>query len=229
MDFFTAHREHKARLEAFAEELDGIRSGHDEAARARYREIHPRRKFDHSKAAKEDFYAPMLEEWKAKFSAKLDEREAFEKESKERLAVLAADTPFPPSAEMTMVASESGGSYHTQGYGANKYARASLEALADKAAFHGLETEIRVLETGPRDRYGIAHETYGLFAPTTEEGAALLAFKQEVPLRDLVRMSWKRGVNPRVYMPFLPHGYEASQEIDFFGNDLRDQPAARAP
>jgi hypothetical protein len=30
----------------------------------------------------------------------------------------------------------------------------------------------------------------------------------------------KKGVNPRVYMPFLPHGIEQQLGLDYFGNDL---------
>lgn len=41
------------------------------------------------------------------------------------------------------------------------------------------------------------------------------------PLREQVRLAWKRGVNPRVYNPFLPHGYEEQAGIDYFGRDLR--------
>ena len=40
-------------------------------------------------------------------------------------------------------------------------------------------------------------------------------------LREQVRRSWARGVNPRVFNPFLPHGYEEQVGIDFFGRDLR--------
>ena len=44
----------------------------------------------------------------------------------------------------------------------------------------------------------------------------------ELPLlREQVRRSWARGVNPRVFNPFLPHGYEEQEGIDYFGRDLR--------
>ncbi len=39
-----------------------------------------------------------------------------------------------------------------------------------------------------------------------------------VPLVDWVQACWKRGVNPRVYDPFLPHGFEQRHGLDFHGN-----------
>ncbi len=54
----------------------------------------------------------------------------------------------------------------------------------------------------------------------------LLKHKPEESLREWVRKCWARGSNPRVSAPFLPHGYEESQGLDFFGNDLRKNPAA---
>jgi len=43
-------------------------------------------------------------------------------------------------------------------------------------------------------------------------------------LREQVRLCWKRGVNPRVYSPFLPHGYEQSVGLDYFGGETEPRP-----
>jgi hypothetical protein len=47
----------------------------------------------------------------------------------------------------------------------------------------------------------------------------VLRLKPDIPLRETVRLCWKRGVNPRVYMPFLPHGYEEQEGLDRFGGE----------
>ncbi len=40
-------------------------------------------------------------------------------------------------------------------------------------------------------------------------------------LRDWVKGCWRRGVNPRVYSPYLPHEFEQQNGLDYFGNDLK--------
>jgi hypothetical protein len=42
--------------------------------------------------------------------------------------------------------------------------------------------------------------------------------KQE-SLRDWLKNCWKRGVNPRVYNPWLPPGLEDKMGLDYFGNE----------
>jgi hypothetical protein len=38
-------------------------------------------------------------------------------------------------------------------------------------------------------------------------------------LRDWLKNCWKRGVNPRVYNPWLPVGLEDKMGLDYFGNE----------
>ena len=72
------------------------------------------------------------------------------------------------------------------------------------------------------------HE-YHVMVPTTELGGEILTRKPERPLREYVRDCWRRGVNPRVYLPFLPYGYEAEVGIDEFGHDLHAKVATGEP
>lgn len=48
----------------------------------------------------------------------------------------------------------------------------------------------------------------------------ILKHKPGVSMRDFVKQCWARGVNPRVYCPFLPHGFEERQGIDFQGREV---------
>lgn len=105
------------------------------------------------------------------------------------------------------------GSYHTQGLGAARYARGAVEGEADTARSYGLSVEIHYR----KDELG----TVEAWANTTELGAFLLKYKPGPSLREQVRLWWARGVNPRVYMPFLPVGYEGSVGLGQFGHDLR--------
>lgn len=209
-----------ATLVDFQNALDGIRDGLKAETERRYRETYPKRVFNQSKAVKEPWYSPLLEDWRSKYEAKYDEMEAYKKNAGARLRSLAEREPMPSAESEVELDRTYGGNWSSQGYGANKYARAAAETVADKARFHEVEAEVKTVATGSRDRWGIAYDTYAVFAKTTAAGARLLAFKEEPPLRERVRLSWKRGVNPRVDMPFLPFGYEESHGLDYFGNDL---------
>jgi len=219
-DFFAANAEYVRRMEGFAEAFYALDGEFKAEVERLYKEQHPRRKFDLSKASNEGWYMDVLGEWQVKADAMLKDRREFDEAAKAHLAELAKTAEMPISSEMIQIHKTDGGMYHTQGYGANGYAKGAAQSEADKAEFHGLNTEVRVLAKDKADRWGISYETYGVFANTTEAGIALLHYKEAPPLREEVRMCWKRGVNPRVYLPFLPHGYEEKVGIDFHGNDL---------
>lgn len=43
------------------------------------------------------------------------------------------------------------------------------------------------------------------------------AKRKGVDMVELVRLCWSKGLNPRVYFPYLPHGFEERHGLDFFG------------
>lgn len=221
-DFFEAHAAHLRTVEEFGDALRQIQADYKADLEQRYKEQYPRRKFDAGKVAAEPWFADVRKDWEAKHSGVHAEREAYVTRAGGRLRELAVETVMPISDDMILVTKTRGANYSSQGYGANRYAKNSAMFEADKAEHNGLTAEVRTLDTAARDRWGIAYDTYGVFANTNEAGLALLEFMEQPPLREQVRLSWKRGTNPRVYMPFLPHGYEEKEGLDFFGGDTRE-------
>ncbi len=143
----------------------------------------------------------------------------------ESLKIAAGTEPLPRTPELSKVSQVDGGNYHTQGYGANKYARESAQQNVDKALFHGLKAEVREGESYTSGgRYSQTYTTYEVWADTTETGWTQLSYLPSVPLRDWLAMCWKRGVNPRVYNPFLPWNLEEKLGVDHFGNLVDPQP-----
>lgn len=61
---------------------------------------------------------------------------------------------------------------------------------------------------------------YEVLAYCCEDDLPLIIHHPPPTIREQVKMCWGRGINPRVYCPFLPHGYEGKVGLDFFGNDL---------
>jgi hypothetical protein len=197
-------------------ERDEANAAYEGEIEAEYRRLYPRRTYLRAKAVKilGPWVDALLASWQPRVKA-LVEREDAEREAMEdRLWRCAADCPVPVADDRrTVVAHSWTASYHTQGLGAACYARGAVEGAADPARAAGLTVEIHYR----KDVLGSVEA----WANTTEAGAALLNYKPGPSLREHVRLCWARHVNPRVYHPFLPAGYEEAEGIDSFGHDLR--------
>ena len=104
----------------------------------------------------------------------------------------------------------SASTYWSQGFGACKYARESAKDILNHARDHGLRGEIRVVNSHtvksgyPHLNLPNMHSAdYEVWLNTTKVGFKILQ-KKKVSLLDWAIQCWRRGVNPKVYNPFLP-------------------------
>ncbi len=136
-------------------------------------------------------------------------------------AVPAGTVPRSPRLRPPEHAAVPSSSYHTQGFGSMKYARAAAESQADAARAIGIPAEVHLIESRyvPGFGCGTTEGTYIVLADCDPLGWQVARWRTPLPLREVVRLAWKRGINPRVGMPFLPHGYEESVGLDFFGGE----------
>lgn len=104
--------------------------------------------------------------------------------------------------------------YHSTGNAAT-YARGEAQRAALRMASTGARVEAAVDDAS--DRY----PTWTIRAWVAEELDVEVVRRLRLTAREEVRLCWKLGVNPRVYNPFLPHGFEEREGLDYFGNDLR--------
>lgn len=114
-------------------------------------------------------------------------------------------------------------SYRSQGYGAETYAKGSAESAADFYRALGLEVEIRSQYRkyeGAR-QWPFGSTTYEVWVKADPQTIEICEYKPAISLREQVRLCWARGVQPRVFMPNLPVGFEEKNGLDYFGNDLR--------
>jgi len=136
-----------------------------------------------------------------------------------RLVALAEHTSIEPG-ESRVVWEHWASTWSTQGWGAEAYARGAAEGDADKARYYDVPVEVvRVSEPFTTGRG--AHVKYQVKCAVSELGAEVLKRRSGPSLREWVRLCWKRGVNPRVYSPFLPAGYEERVGLDYFGGEKR--------
>lgn len=144
---------------------------------------------------------------------------------KQRLAELAPSAELRrvgPEGEWYYLDSKRAGDYRSQGYGALHYAEGSVQFMADVARAQGFVDGVDLVvftsKTG-----GEYSDDVVLAAVRVADAVDAEILRRCPPpsLREQVRLCWKRGVNPRVFNPFLPHGYEEKAGLDYFGRDLR--------
>lgn len=115
----------------------------------------------------------------------------------------------PKSERMQHVTTHYKSTWSTQGYGAENYARNAAQQEIDRIEANGYTGELRVC---PGGQFEV------LVNVATRDDWDILRLKPGLSLAEQIRLCWKRGVNPRVYQPFLPHGLEEKLGIDFQGN-----------
>lgn len=110
------------------------------------------------------------------------------------------------------------GDYHTQGFGAERYARAAAEQLMDKALSFGVKARVeRVVRPSTVIKSGLV--SFQVTAMVSDSIDVEIIKNKQESLRDWLKNCWKRGVNPRVYNPWLPPGLEDKMGLDYFGNE----------
>lgn len=119
----------------------------------------------------------------------------------------------------------SSSTYNSQGFGAISYAKGAAESLADTPRHNDIPVEIEQENRKPSRSFGyssISHANFKIWVfVASDQDGRILHYKAGPSFREWIRMCWKRGTNPRVYNPWLPHGIEEKLGIDYQGNDLR--------
>lgn len=154
----------------------------------------------------------------------LDIAHAAEERLTQQLEDLASKMPIEVSPDVcSLVDVVSSLEYSSQGYGARKYAEDNASRKAEELEALGLPTHIRVrhdrFEGTSRFSDG-GYTNYEIWAQADPITLAVARRRPPRPLREAVKSMLLRHCNPRVVFPFLPHGYEQSVGLDYFGNDL---------
>lgn len=175
----------------------------------------------YSHLVKEGFEERVKEEFKKhevaykEHKQKLDEKK---NEIKSRLEEFAKT--YKPKKTLTkqLITSRSGGDYHTQGFGANKYAKSALQEdflFLDLFGFKPSIIEAKVVESG--GHYSQRYITYELWANIDEFNFYMLkASGKFISVLNWAVICWKNGTNPKVYFPFIHESdYEKSQVLAY--------------
>lgn len=116
-----------------------------------------------------------------------------------------------------------GSSYHTQGFGANAYARGAAQNYALNFEVQGLETQVVEIER-PRPkfppRFYVHTSDWEVQVKATHTDVEIAKRKPALSLREWVKACWAKQLNPRVFDPFLPYDLERKLGIDYQGRDV---------
>lgn len=112
---------------------------------------------------------------------------------------------------------------NNQGFGNRRYSRGRAELQCDHLRFHGVEFELRGDDQQPpdtcRDR-SCWSPTFEVWTSVrTRVDVEILKRRPGPSLREQIRQCWARGVNPRVFNPWLPVGLEEKLGLDYFGGE----------
>lgn len=148
-----------------------------------------------------------------------------------RLAEIAQEIQPVPAPDLYKAHDAWASSYHTQGFGAESYAKAEAEHRAFMLRYAGVEVEIkRVEERTPSTAMpGKVHVSvrYEVWARCTELDYEIARRMPGPSPKDELQWHWNRGVNPRVLHPFLPHGLEEKLGVSFL--PVRDADGRLSP
>ena len=160
--------------------------------------------FDHVKG--------IAKRWTTAYYRALDKRRA-------ELALLAQATLIPVDETGVIYLRASGADFHSQGFGCNKYAKGS--AVTALMRLQSMGVKAILLEQENKAGLGKSWMNYYVLAYTNELGAEVCRHRKEgASEKEVAKTLLKMGVNPRVYNPFLSHGWEQEMGLDSFGNDL---------
>lgn len=147
-----------------------------------------------------------------------------------RLGELAATSPVAPGVEAHKIRTVYRSTYATQGFGADTYARQAAElyaldqdsTLTDEERAAGVRVEVERGElTDAGCGIGRSPGEYRVVVRGVASAADADIVRRRVSRQTLVEWvaaCWKRGTNPRVYDPWLPHGFEAKWGIGYDGS-----------
>lgn len=209
-EYEKAMDERDAMNERHHAEEDAIKAGFEAELASAYKVKFPKRKLFSSILSfknNTDEHKVIFAKWQDKMTALMETHAKERAELEVRVKAVAAVAEIPPFKGMTIFKTVSSGDYRSQGFGCHKYARSQAEDYLDKAKSYGVAGHLReVLVCEGKDTFGWSFRVvdYEVWVATDEAGVEILDRKPyKVSLKEWNQKCQDRGVNIRVYLPFM--------------------------
>jgi hypothetical protein len=110
----------------------------------------------------------------------------------------------------------------SQGFGQDHYDKKDAELHKMRAEMCGLKAEISVERCLSRSAWHSSYNVYEVWVWVDSNiDVEILRRTSPMSLRETVKWAWGNGVNPRVFWPMLPCGYEEKNGLDYFGGEVK--------
>lgn len=168
-----------------------------------------------------DAFPELNTEWRAWFEG-LEDRWYEEKMRIEaRLTELAEQSQPLPGDEWVLAYTIDSGAYRSVDMGSGRYSKAAAEDRVRHYQHQGLEAELRIehRERPSSLRFGkpFRWTDYEVWVKASKTDIRIADRRPGMTMVEWVASCWRDGVNPRVYQPFLPHGFEEAHGIGWDG------------
>ena len=181
----------------------------EEEAETAYRKRFPRRKYSLSRSVEENqpFHEEIYDEYGLMFKELIKAQNKKEADLNHEIGIVCENAVIPTTERLYKHYKSEAITYWSQGLGACSYAKASAQEFLDHAKDYGLKGEIRTVNSHfVKSSYpnmpGSWSADYEVWLNTTKLGFKILQNKKTSVL-DWAIQCWRRGVNPKVYNPFL--------------------------
>jgi len=193
-----------------------LNTGYLEALTAAFKEMAPRRKAKNDVAWLRGELGSqgdaIFEEWAAKARLAREEVDSRLKALKEEITELCEDLEPQPGGTDVILSTH--WPHHTQ-TAAEKYGMAEAEIRVQVAEEHGLTAWVETVTHREHYKHFTVHAKVA--DPVAD---SVIMDHKHLTVKDWLKATWGRGVNPRVFNPFLPHGLEEQLGVDYFGKDV---------
>jgi len=160
-------------------------------------------------------FAEIKEHWQTIFNNTYSRYDKFKMYLESKLIEYSKEYVITQAEDLYKIKSVNGGDYHTQGFGANKYARGHLESDKMLLELNGFECIIKETKVSDPDNWGMRYIEYELWSNITPKDFQFMKWKgQFISVLNWAVLCWRKRVNPKVYFPFLSDkDYEQSQVL----------------
>jgi hypothetical protein len=187
--------------------------GYNDELETIYKQQFPKKKKVDLTLLPEDIIKPIREKWQGKFACTYAKKNRQIHLLRNLLDSLAKDVVIIPNPDLTLLKTACSSNWNSQGWGANKYAKQSLNGDIKLLERFGYCYEVKPVLAWDDDPKCNSYN-YQLWTNLSDWQYDCITRKESFDELQWACDCWKSGVNPKVYNPFMDNEiYDKSLEV----------------